>query len=52
MSQKQHTVWLLKKQLHMEQIRTNDVKNISYYRGRKHADYFPLIFRNKPESAS
>lgn len=31
MSQKQHTVWLLKKQLHMEQIRTNDVKNISYY---------------------
>ena len=50
MSQKRHAVWLLKKQPHMEKI--NDVKNISYYRGRKHDDYFQLIFRNKPESAS
>ena len=31
MSQKKYTVWLLKKQLCMEKIRINDVKNISYY---------------------
>ena len=39
MNQKRHAVWLLKKQSHMEKI--NDMKNISYYIGRKHADYFP-----------